>query len=70
MLLRTNTPSKVDDLCVHFTRSGFSAQSVGGTMVEVFRPDAPSADQERREIELHLRIWQATNDGATAEVAD
>jgi hypothetical protein len=38
-------------------------------MVEVFRFDAPSADQERREIELHLRIWQAANAQATAEIA-
>jgi hypothetical protein len=36
----------------------------------VFRFDAPSPEQERREIELHLRIWQAANNGATAEVAD
>jgi hypothetical protein len=39
-------------------------------MVEVFRFDAPSPEQERREIELHLGIWLAANNGATAEVAD
>jgi hypothetical protein len=69
MLLRTNSSSEVPNLCAHFTRSGFSAQPVGGTMVEVLRLDAPSPDQERREIELHLRIWQAANEHATAEIA-
>jgi len=70
VLLRTNSRSEATDLCVHFTRSGFSAQPVGGSMVEVFRFDAPSPEQERREIELHLGIWLAANNGATAEVAD
>jgi hypothetical protein len=39
-------------------------------MIEVYRPDAPSADQERRETELHLRVWRATNPTVRAEIVE
>jgi hypothetical protein len=68
MLIRTNTPSEVDDLCAHFVRSGFLAEPAGGSMVEVQRPDAPTPEQERREVEVHLRVWQAANPDATADI--
>ena len=51
----------VDDLCVHYRRSGFRAVHVGDGTVEVARDDAPNPEQEEREIRLHLRIWQAMN---------
>lgn len=60
----------VDDLCVYFRRSDFVAERAGGSMIEVYRPDAPSADQERREIELHLRVWRATNPTVRAEIVE
>jgi hypothetical protein len=68
MLIRVEDPALVDDLCAHYTRSGFTAERVGGGMVEIRRPDAPSADQERREALLHLRVWQITNPDARAEL--
>ena len=68
MLIRLDDPSLTDDLCAHFRRSGFTAESVGGSMVGVRRPDAPSVEQERREVELHLRVWRATNPAARAEL--
>ena len=43
MLIRVDDHALVDDLCVHFRRSGFTAERVGGGMVEVERPDATSA---------------------------
>ena len=68
MLIRLSDPSLADDLTTHFWRAGFTVQAAGGSMVEVSRLDAPSSDQERREVELHLRVWQATNPEAVADV--
>jgi hypothetical protein len=67
MLIRLDDESFTTDLCMHFHRSGFTAQRVGGSMIEVYRSDAPSPDQERREIELHLSVWRATNPDVQAE---
>ena len=67
VLIRLTDDSFVDDLCLHFHRSGFTAQRAGGSMVEVSRPDAPSSEQARREIELHLAVWRATNPDVGAE---
>ncbi len=67
MLIRISDPSLVDDLCAHFRRSGFAAEPMGGSVIDVDRPDAPNPEQARREVELHLRIWQATAAG-TAEL--
>jgi hypothetical protein len=39
-------------------------------MVDVRRPDAPQPDQEGREIEFHLRVWQAMNPEAVVEIVD
>jgi hypothetical protein len=39
-------------------------------MIEVRRSDAPSVEQERRELELHLRVWKATHPEVVAEVLD
>jgi hypothetical protein len=39
-------------------------------MIEVSRSDAPSVDQERRELELHLRVWKATHPEVAAELLD
>jgi hypothetical protein len=68
VLIRIDDPARAEDLCAHFRRSGFDAEPVGGSMVEVRRADAPSAEQERREVELHLRVWKATNPGAAADL--
>jgi hypothetical protein len=68
ILIRLTDDSFVDDLCLHFRRSGFTAQRAGGSMIEVSRSDAPSPEQARREIELHLTVWRATNPGVGAEL--
>jgi hypothetical protein len=67
MLIRMEDHALVDDLCAHYRRAGFHAESVGGGMIEVARPDAPDEEQERREILMHLRVWQVTNPDASAE---
>jgi hypothetical protein len=68
MLVELGDPSLVDDLCTHFRRSGFTADQAGGNLVELRRPDAPGAEQERREVEVHLRVWQAQNPEAEVEL--
>ena len=61
MLIRIDDTDLVDDLCVHYRRSGFQVEALGGGMVEVEREDAPTREQERYEVLLHLRIWQVTH---------
>lgn len=70
MLIRLSDASLSDDLCAHFRRSGFGCDPAGGSMIEVRRPDAPRAEQERRELELHLRVWKATRPEVVAELLD
>jgi hypothetical protein len=50
MLIRLSDPSYADDLCAHFRRSGFAAKRRGSRTIEVKRPDAPSPEQEIREV--------------------
>jgi hypothetical protein len=66
MLIRLSSPSYTDDLCAHFRGSGFTAKRRGTRTIEVERPDAPSPEQEVREVELHLGLWRATNPGIIA----
>jgi hypothetical protein len=68
MLIRTDDHSFVDDLCAHYRRSGFHAESVGGGVIEVARPDAADEEQERREVLMHLRVWEISNPNAHAEL--
>jgi len=65
-LIRLSDPSYADDLCAHFRRSGFAAKRRGSRTIEVKRPDAPSPEQEIREVELHLSVWRATNPSVIA----
>jgi hypothetical protein len=68
MLLRIDDHSLVDDLCAHYRRSGFDAESVGGGMIEVARPSAPNEGQARREVLMHLQVWRVANPDATVEL--
>jgi hypothetical protein len=64
MLITINDPELADDLCAHYTRSGFSVERISATRAEIVRDDAPTAEQGRREVELHLLVWKAVNPGA------
>ena len=68
MLIQLNDHALVNDLCAHYRRSGFTAQPVGGGMIEVTRPDSPTEELERREVVLHLRVWEVTNPRVPASV--
>jgi hypothetical protein len=61
MLISLTDHGLVDDLCAHFLRSGFTAERVGGGSLQVTRPHAANEREERVQILLHLRIWQAAN---------
>ena len=61
MLITIEDHNLVADFCVHYRRSGFVVERFAGGVVEVTRPDAPTAEQSRREVELHLLVWQAVN---------
>ena len=58
MLIQLADHALVDDFCAHYRRSGFHAEDVGGGVVEIVRPDAPQVEQERREVLMHLRVWE------------
>lgn len=68
MLIRLDDNTLVEDLCAHYRRSGFRVEPVGGGMVEVGREDAPTPEQARHEVLLHLRVWQAVNPDVPAEL--
>jgi hypothetical protein len=68
MLIRLDNHALVDELCAHYGRSGFRAESVGGGMVEIVREDSPSPEQERHEVLMHLRVWEIINPGAHGEL--
>jgi hypothetical protein len=68
MLIELGDSSLLEDLRMHFLRSGFTAERAGANLVDVRRPDAPGAEQERREVDVHLRVWQARNPGVDVEL--
>lgn len=68
MLIRIDNHALVNSLCAHYRRSGFTAQPVGGGMIEITRPDSSTEDQERRDVVLHLRVWEVTNPRVTVSV--
>lgn len=68
MLIRLDDNTLIDDLCAHYKRSGFHVEHMGGGMVEVAREGAPTPEQERHEVLLHLRVWEAVNPDARGEL--
>jgi hypothetical protein len=67
MLIRLDDHALVDDLCVHYTRSGFVCERVGGGMIEVSWPVAPTGEHDDRACLMHLQVWKIANPGARAE---
>jgi len=52
--------------CARITcASGFTAAPVGGGMIQVARPEAPTQVQERREVLMHLRVWEVVSPGVS-----
>jgi len=67
MLIRLSDPGLVDEFCAHYRRSGFDAEPVSYGVVEAFRRDAPSREQCRREVLMHLQVWRALNPHVAAQ---
>lgn len=67
MRLRLFDPAAIPELRQHFQRSGFALADDGENLV-IRRPDAPNAEQERREIELHLQVWQTMHPDVRLEI--
>jgi hypothetical protein len=61
MLIRIENHTLVNDLCAHYRRSGFHAESVGGGMIQVAQADASDPIRERRAMMMHLRVWKVAN---------
>jgi hypothetical protein len=59
------------DVVAHFERAGFVVR-VGGeeSILDVRGAYAPSPEQERREIEMHLRVWRAMHPDRGVEVLE
>ena len=74
MKIRINDPSLVDELVHHLRRSGCEAEAADvqahgdGAMVEVGVPGALDDEQARMEIELYVRVWEATHPGVAADL--
>ncbi|HEY7197844.1 MAG TPA: hypothetical protein VH306_11720 [Gaiellaceae bacterium] len=69
MVIQLGDPSLAAELREHFRRAGFVAVPKG-ELLEVTQPDAPSDEQARREIEVHLRIWLVMHPASRAELVD
>ena len=67
MRVLLDDPALVDDLCAHFRRSGFTADPAGELMVELSLAEAPSREQARNEILVHLQLWRILNPGRVAQ---
>jgi hypothetical protein len=68
MRLRLFDPAAIPELRQHFHRSGFAIADDGERLV-IRRPDARNAEHERREIELHLQVWQTMHPDVRVEIA-
>lgn len=64
--IRLSDPRLPPNLRQHFVRSDFSVLEEDDVLI-VARSEALTQEQERREIELHLRVWRAMHVGAVVE---
>jgi hypothetical protein len=70
MRIRTGNHTLLHDLRAHFERSGFVVETTDDGDLDVRRLDAPSPEQEAREIELHLMVWRILSPSHRAELVD
>jgi hypothetical protein len=69
MLIRIDEPELVVDLRDHLRMVGCIAAKVGPDLLSVTVPDAPTDDQERRELRAYLATWTAAR-GVDTELVD
>jgi hypothetical protein len=72
MKIRVDDPHLVDDLVHHLRRSGCVATASeveahgDGITVDVYLPAALDEEQARLEVELYLKVFEATHPGRVA----
>jgi hypothetical protein len=74
MRIRVEDPQLVDELVHHLRRSGCVATPTeveahgGGITVDVHLPAALDEQQARMEVELYLKVFEATHPGQAASL--
>ena len=72
MKIRVEDPNVVDELVHHLRRSGCIATPTeahgNGIAVDVQVPAALDAEQARMEVELYLKVFEATHPGQAADL--
>jgi hypothetical protein len=63
-------PASLEDLCAFLERADCLVKRWDAHDVEVHLPRAYSESQARRELDIYLATWQATNPGIEAYVVD
>lgn len=66
MLVKLSDPALVDDLVDFLSRSGCIAQAQDETTVLVSIPRSLREDAAQLELDLYLRVWEATHPEARA----
>jgi hypothetical protein len=69
MHLRLLDPAALPELRQHFARSGFSVAGNSERLV-ITRPGAAGTENEQRELELHLQVWQTMHPEVQVEIRD
>jgi hypothetical protein len=65
-----SNPRLLRDLQNSLRRAGCIAEQRRSHELEVYVPEAPSEDQARRELNVYLATWQATNPGVEAYIVE
>ena len=73
MKIRVDDPQLVDELVHHLRRSGCTATASevdahGGATVDVQLPAALDPEQARMEVELYLKVFEATHPGKATSI--
>lgn len=66
MLVKLSNPALVDDLVEFLSRSGCVAEAQDETTVLVSIPRSLRDDAAQLELDLYLRVWEATHPEASA----
>ncbi len=70
MRVRLPDPALRVELRDFFHRWGCVTYQVKDDVIEVIVPDAPGAQQARRELQLYLETWRARHPGLELEFLD
>jgi hypothetical protein len=65
-----SNPQLLSDLQLSLRRAGCVAEQRRSHELEVYLPEASSPELARRELNIYLATWQATNPGVEAYIID